>query len=196
MVSYRQRKNINYQKRHHIMSKIILYIATSTDGFIADKEGGVDWLPHPEEDQDLEMVGYNKLMQRIDIIIMGSQSYKQIIGFGDWAWTDKQTYVFSKQALEAPLPCISITNSSPSQFIKNLREGGENKDIWLLGGANLAKSFAENGLIDEIILTIVPLSLGDGIPLGVSFDNFYLSQEKTLMDGIVQKVYLRNPLYH
>jgi len=176
------------------MSKIILYIAASEDGFIADKNGGVDWLPHPKDDHDLEVVGYKKLMERIDIILMGSRSFKQIIGFGNWGWTDKQTYVFSEQALKAPLPCIRITNDSPNQFMKRIRESGKNKDMWLLGGANLAKSFAEIRLIDEIILTTIPQILGDGIPLGLSFKNFYLTNEQTLMDGMIQRVYLRDQL--
>lgn len=176
------------------MSKIILYIATSEDGFIADKNGGVDWLPHPKDDHDLEVVGYKKLMERIDIILMGSHSFKQIIGFGNWGWADKHTYVFSAQALKNELSCITITNDSPNQFIQKIKEIGENKDIWLLGGAKLAKSFAEDGLIDEIILTIVPQTLGDGISLGLSFDTFYLTSEKPLMNGMIQRIYLRNQL--
>ena len=65
------------------MNKIILYITISKDGFIADKNGGVDWLPQPKDDVELEAVGYKDLMERIDTILMGSASYKQIIGFGD-----------------------------------------------------------------------------------------------------------------
>jgi dihydrofolate reductase len=176
------------------MNKIILYIAISEDGFIADKNGDVDWLPHPKDDHDLEVVGYKKLMQRIDLILMGSRSFKQIIGFGNWGWSDKHTYVFSTQTLEAPLPCITITNDSPSQLLKKICESGSDKDIWLLGGADLAKSFAEDGLIDEIILTIVPQILGDGIRLGLSFNSFYLTSERPLIDGMVQRIYLRDSL--
>ena len=121
----------------------------------------------------MEVVGYKKLMQRIDTILMGSSSFKQIMGFGNWGWTNKHTYVFSTQTLEAQLPCITTTNDSPSQFIKQIRERGSDKDIWLLGGAKLAKSFAEDGLIDEIILSIVPQILADGIPLNLSFNRFY-----------------------
>ncbi|MGL5741962.1 MAG: dihydrofolate reductase family protein [Legionella sp.] len=176
------------------MSKIILYIATSQDGCIADQHGGIDWLPHPKDDHDLEVVGYNKLMQHIDIVLMGSRSFKQIMGFGNCGWTEKHTYVFSTQILEAQLPCITITNDSPSQLIKKIRETASDKDIWILGGANLAKSFAEDGLIAEITLTIIPPILGDGIPLGLSFNDFYLTSEKPLLDGMIQRNYLRNPL--
>ena len=65
-----------------IMKKIILFIATSKDSFIADVNGDVDWLPHPKDDAELEVVGYKSLMSRIDTILMGSRSYKQILGFG------------------------------------------------------------------------------------------------------------------
>ena len=176
------------------MNKIILYIATSEDGFIADKNGGVDWLPQPKDDMELEAVGYKALMSRIDTIVMGSRSYKQIIGFGDWAWPDKHTYVFSTQVLDVPFPCITVTNDSPLEFMKKIENRSSHKDIWLLGGAELAKSFAKEGLIDEIMLTIVPQVLGDGIPLGLSFNNFDLSEERRLMDGMVQRLYLRKDL--
>ena len=67
------------------MHKVILYIATSLDGFIADTQGGVDWLPQPKDDAELEVVGFHRLIERIDRIIMGSTSFKKIVGFGAWA---------------------------------------------------------------------------------------------------------------
>jgi dihydrofolate reductase len=125
---------------------------------------------------------------------MGSASYKQIIGFGDWGWPDKQTYVFTSKPLESKAPCITITHDSPLEFISKIKERKSEKDIWLLGVAELAKSFAQQSLIDEIILTIVPQTLDEGIPLGLVFDNFNLTSKKLLMDGIVQQVYLRQEL--
>ena len=65
------------------MNKIILYIATLLDGFIADNNGGVDWLSHQKDDSEFEAVCYKSLMSRIDIILMESRSYKQILGFGE-----------------------------------------------------------------------------------------------------------------
>lgn len=176
------------------MNKIILYIATSNDGFIANVNGEVDWLPQPNNENDLEIVGYKKLMDRIDVILMGSKSFKQIISFGDWAWTDKCTYVFSSSYSENDrndkLSCITITNDNPIHFMKKMQDRKSGKDIWLLGGAQLAKSFAEENLIDEIVLTIVPQNLRSGIPLALSFDMFNLTEEKPLMDGMIQKIYL------
>lgn len=173
------------------MNKIILYIATSLDGFIADINGGVDWLPHPKDDTELEAVGYKGLIERIDTILMGSRSYKQILGFGEWGWPDKHTYVFTSKKIETDKPNISITLDSPLEFMTKLKDRKSDKDIWLLGGAQLAQSFAQEDLIDEIILTIVPQALGTGIPLGLSFENFDLTTEKSLTDGMIQKIYLR-----
>jgi len=176
------------------MNKIILYIATSLDGFIADINGGVNWLPHPKDDAELEAVGYKDLMKRIDTILMGSRSYKQILSFGDWGWPDKQTYVFTSKKLENDKPYISITHDSPLEFMAKFKDHKSDKDIWLLGGAQLAQSFAQEDLIDEVILTIVPQTLGEGIPLGLTFEKFDLTAEKALTDGMIQKIYLRKEL--
>jgi dihydrofolate reductase len=173
------------------MNKIILYIAISLDGFIADINGGVDWLPHPKDDTELEAVGYKDLMERIDTILMGSRSYKQILSFGDWGWPDKQTYVFTSGQLETDKPYISITDDIPVEFMVKFKDRKPDKDIWLLGGAQLAQSFAQEDLIDEVILTIIPQTLGEGIPLGLIFEKFDLATEKALTDGMIQRIYLR-----
>ncbi|PPE03409.1 dihydrofolate reductase family protein [Holospora curviuscula] len=176
------------------MNKIILYIATSLDGFIARLNGGVDWLPHPKDDAELEAVGYKSLMSSIDTILMGSRSYKQILSFGDWGWPDKHTYVFTSKKLEADKPYVSITYDNPFEFMAKFKDRTSAKDIWLLGGAELAKSFAQEGLIDEVILTIVPQTLGEGIPLGLTFEKFDLTAERALTDGMIQKTYLSKEL--
>lgn len=75
-----------------------------------------------------------------------------------------------------------------------LKDRTSDKDIWLLGGAQLAQSFAQEDLIDEVILTIVPQTLGEGIPLGLIFNKFDLTAEKALTDGMIQKIYLRKEL--
>jgi dihydrofolate reductase len=178
------------------MNKIILYIATSLDSFIADINGGVDWLPHPKDNAELEAVGYKDLMERIDTILMGSRSYKQILGFGDWGWSDKHTYVFTSKKLETDKPYISMTHDSPLEFMAKLKDRKSDKDIWLLGGAQLAQSFAQEGLIDEIILTITPQTLEEGIPLGLTFQGFDLTSQKALTDGMTQKVYRKKNHEH
>ena len=171
------------------MRNIILYVAASEDGFIADVNGSVDWLPQPKSDEELEKCGYNQLMADIDTILMGRKSFEQILGFGDWPWLQKQTYVFSARDLNIALPCVHLTHDSPRQFMQNHPSG---RDIWLLGGAALVSSFAKEHLIAEIILTVIPQILGQGIALGVSLDDFHLKAEKPLMEGMVQRIYLKN----
>jgi dihydrofolate reductase len=175
------------------MNKIILYIAASLDLFIADKQGGVDWLPQPEnatEDTE-DLFGFKALVQRIGLIAMGSRSYQQILGFGEWAWPDKQTYVFTSQNLSTELPCVKFVRDNPTAFMKTINLTKPNTDIWLLGGAELAHSFAHDGLIDEVILTLIPVSLGDGIKLKLDWNDFTLDSEKPCVDGMVQKIYRR-----
>ncbi len=86
------------QSKSQTSNNIILCIAVSEDDFIASKDGGVDWLPHLEKESknDLDEVGYKALLSRIKYIFIGSRSYDQILGFGDWAWSDKITYVCIK----------------------------------------------------------------------------------------------------
>lgn len=165
---------------------IILYIATSADGFIADKNGGVDWLPQAEG-SNLSEFGYEDLMARISTIIMGSKSYNQILSFGDWAWKDKHTYVLTSQSLTSDAPYISFINTAP----KDLKL---DKDAWLLGGTKLAKSFAKEKLIDEIILTVIPVYLHEGIKLDLPWEDFTLSNEKLCSGGLIQKFYKRKKI--
>lgn len=171
------------------MNKIILYIATSFDGFIADVEGGVDWLP-AEPDPD-DSVGFKDLLNRVSIIVMGRKSYEQILGFGDWAWNDKHTYVFTSKNLVTENSNISFVQGSPQDFLQNLKQEG---DIWLLGGSELVSSFAKEKLIDECIVTIVPQILGDGIKLELPYDDFDLISEKSCGYGMIQKVYVKKVL--
>lgn len=171
------------------MNKIILYIATSKDGYIADHNGGVDWLPQPSSTAELEVVGYYALLNSIDTIVMGSKSYQQIIGFGDWGWKDKQTYVFSQHNLAADEQYVVVTKDTPRAFVSMIKNRAEGKNVWLLGGASLAQSFAKEGLIDQVILTVVPTVLSKGISLGIDMNMFVLDREQVVSDCIVQLFY-------
>ncbi len=122
------------------MAQIILYIATSQDDFIADKDGGVDWLPQPTDHDD--DFGYKALLNRIGAIVMGSRSYLQILGFGDWAWGDKTTYVFTKKSLVTTRNDVIFVQGAAKEIMAQLKQHND-QDIWLLGGANLAQCFCE-----------------------------------------------------
>ena len=138
------------------MKKIILYIATSIDGFIADLSGGVDWLPPPESDPD-DSCGYKSFIENISIIIMGSTSYNQILSFGEWAWPAKQTYVFTSQNLTAIETSISFVNEPPKKFVAKLKRSGADKDIWLRTPSNEADDSWLRGGKERLVFFNSPL---------------------------------------
>ena len=171
------------------MNKVILYIATSLDGYIADVNGGVDWLPHPTGNDD--EFGYMSLMDRIKIIIMGSRSYEQILSFGEWGWPDKQSYVFTSRSLSTSISNIKFVSGDVKFFTDMLQNEQINCDIWLLGGAELIKSFAAAKLIDECIITVIPKILSAGISLELPYEDFNLHKTNECSNSVVQKFYLR-----
>ncbi|HQS84041.1 MAG: hypothetical protein B7Y25_06510 [Alphaproteobacteria bacterium 16-39-46] len=169
------------------MTKVILYIATSQDGFIADKNGGVDWLPTSRDEAD--EFGYKTLLRRISIILMGSRSYQQILGFGEWEWGDKTTYVFTSQSLTSKRSDIFFVHENIRIFMENLKKERPHEDVWLLGGVELIESFAQEKLIDECIITVVPKRLGEGMPVHLPYEDFTLTQTKFCGEGIIQRFY-------
>lgn len=176
------------------MSNVILYIATSQDGFIADKNGDVNWLPHPDKTTG-EDCGYKDFYDRVDAIIMGSSSYKQILGFGEWLWPGKPTYVFSSRPIDIQRSDVFSAGDKVDNFMRQFQAENSRKNIWLLGGAKLVQSFAEQNLIDECIITIFPTVLNEGISLCLPYEGFDLVQTKKysggILEGVFQKTYFK-----
>jgi len=173
--------------------KIILYIATSEDGFIADAQGNVDWLPQDSEaHKTTDEFGYEKLLQDISIILMGRTSYEQILSFGPWAWPTKHTYVFSPTPTPPDIQnSITFVQGDVTTLIRTLDAAlPTTTTAWLLGGANLAHQFLEASLVTEIIITIAPIILGSGIALTIPYGNYTLISTKSCTGGLIQKTYL------
>lgn len=147
------------------MSLIKLYIAASLDGYIARPDGNLDWLmalPNPNNiDHD-----YNSFMESIGATIMGSSTYKEVIGFGiDWPYPNIMSYVVSRNPnLPLSSPMTQLVNEDIAIFTERLKHEVD-KDIWLIGGGKLITTFLNHDLIDEITLTLIPTILGEGIPL-------------------------------
>ena len=168
--------------------KIILYIATSLDGFIAKKDGSVAFLDsynNTEEDY-----GYNKFYASIDTIIMGNTTYKQFghtKEFEDF-YKGKPIFVFSRNPKDK-IKNITFTNEEVKEFCKKLTG-----NVWMLGGASIFNEFLRNNLIDEFIITIIPILLGNGIPLFKKQDKdiktkLKLLNVKSYNAGVVQVHY-------
>jgi dihydrofolate reductase len=171
------------------MRKIILYIAASIDNYIAKSDGNVDWLDNPDYDLEGEDYGYAAFYESIDTTLMGNATYQWVLGFDiPFPYPDKKNYVFSRSKKDANDDFVTFVSGDIVGFIEKLK-ANSGKDIWLVGGGKINTVFLENGLIDQIILTIIPITLGDGIPLfqkGLVETKFALEKSQSFKNGMVQ----------
>ena len=151
--------------------KLVLYIASSLDGYIATEEHSLDWLFAVEGEGDN---GISKFYETVDSILMGRVTYDWIMNYekGEFPYKGKECYVFSKSRKEEN-EYVTFVNEDIPQFTKNLKNKN-GKTIWLVGGGNLLDTFMKEKLVDEIIVTIAPVLIGSGIPLFKNY-NFQTS---------------------
>lgn len=148
------------------MRKIIVYIATSADGYIARPDGSVDWLDRPHTAGDYGMA---KFYRSIDTILWGRKTYEVALEFqkkgikGAEFDPKVDNYVFSTRPAKSAAAVEFVRDSIPV-FVKGLRSS-DGKNIWMMGGASLIASFLDAGAIDEFIIHIIPTLIGEGIPL-------------------------------
>ena len=165
--------------------KIKLYIACSLDGFIAREDGSIDWLTQYEKDSEKNSetdYGYSEFYASIGTVLMGRKTYEQVLGFGNWPYSEKKTYVFTRQ--KEPLHLeknVEFVSGNIVEFIGQLKKNNS-EDIWLVGGSQLIKAFLEENLVQDMMIFIVPIILGGGIPL---FDQ--IGKEIKLTSGKVEK---------
>ncbi len=163
--------------------KVILNIATSLDGFIARKNGSVDWLP--EINNKEEDYGMKEFIDSVGTVILGNTTYTQ---FGAH-YPNKKCFVFSRKNTGKE-DNITYVNSDVKDFIEGLRD--EDGNIWLVGGADIVKEFLKNNLIDEFIITVIPIVLGEGISLfgeGCGEHKLKLQNIKSYDSGVIQLHY-------
>ncbi|MEX1307514.1 MAG: dihydrofolate reductase family protein [Eubacteriales bacterium] len=142
--------------------KIVLYIAMSLDGYIAGEYGELDFLSELGE-VDL---GYDAFDARIDTVVMGSHTYMQVVNELSpdvWAYAGKNTLVATSQDLPEDENVEFVKDGIVARVLQEKQKAG--KDIWLVGGGVLASEFIENDLVDEYIITVIPIIQGSGIPL-------------------------------
>ncbi|ORT52251.1 diacylglycerol kinase [Vibrio sp. qd031] len=173
----------------------IVFIATSLDGFIADKNGGLDWLesvPNPDHVD----TGFFSLMERIDGLVMGRNTLDVVLGFGgEWPYS-KPVFVLSNTMTELPMGYedkVTLVNGDLKDVVADLNAKGFN-DLYIDGGKTI-QSFLKLDLIDEMVITRFPMLLGGGAPLFGDLDNplnFTVSKSKVVLDQLVQTTYLRS----
>lgn len=145
--------------------KIIVYIATSADGYIARPDGGVEWLDRPRPRGNYGMAAFFK---SIDTILWGRKTYDVALGFtggkGMGTGSRVKNYVFSRRPPKSQPPDVEFVRQSIKTFAKSLR-ATPGKNVWMMGGAGLIASFLDAGEIDEFMIHVVPIFIGKGIPL-------------------------------
>src|SRR5262245_61559877 len=146
------------------MVEIVYYAAASLDGYIATPDGGIDWLPPIETDG--EDFGYSDFYATVDAVLMGSTTYEKVLRHAAWPYAGKPAWVFSRQRRYASKSDadITFTGASPDHILTEI-EGRGCKRAWIVGGGKLAAAFRSRGLITTYGIGVVPVILGDGIPL-------------------------------
>ncbi|HEY1467953.1 MAG TPA: dihydrofolate reductase family protein [Candidatus Acidoferrum sp.] len=170
------------------MRKVVLGLGISIDGYIARRDGSVDFLFMPK---DYSMAPFFKT---IDIAIMGRKTWEAALKMGGSSGASSiKSYVMSGSQPSGERGGVIFTNQTPAALIAEIRKR-RGKDIWLMGGGELARSFLKADLVDELYLGIVPVLLGDGLllfPSGFPQRDFALLENKTFSRGMIALKYKR-----
>ena len=143
--------------------KVIVHIATSADGYIARPDGDLEWLtsrPAPKG-----FYGIGAFMKSVDTMVLGRKTYDVSLRLGGKFDSKKRSVVFSSQAPPAGVPPgVEFVSGSIGSFVSRLREQ-PGKNIWLMGGGEIISSFLDAQAIDEFVISVAPVFIGEGIPL-------------------------------
>ena len=175
-------------------TKNIVFTAKSLDGYIAGKQGELDWLetiPNPKN----EDMGYNQLMNEIDAIVLGRNTYETVCSFkGDWPYP-KPVFVLSNTIINIPEKLngkITLLSGNPNDILTEIHEKGYFK-LYIDGGKTI-QNFLTEDLIDELIITTIPILIGGGYSLFGELQQplkFNLIESKLFLNQIVQNHYKR-----
>jgi dihydrofolate reductase len=171
--------------------KVIVHIATSADGFVARSDGDLEWLtsrPAPAG-----FYGMNAFMRSVDTKVLGRKTFEASLRLGATFDSKDRSIVFSREARPADAPSgVEFVSEAPGAFVSRLRaEPG--KDIWLMGGGDIIASFLDDRAIDEFVISVVPVFIGEGIPLIARRHRhtaLELLSSQRFEDGVVQNHYL------
>ena len=171
-----------------------VFIATSLDGYIADKNGRIDWLktvPNPKNDD----MGYVEFINRIDALLMGRKTFETVLAFDiDWPY-NRPVFVLSDKLTEIPESQRGkafLVNGDLAKILEQIHEKGLNQ-LYIDGGTTI-QNFLKEDLIDEIVISIIPILLGGGSSLFAELPNeleFELVRTKTYLNQITQNHYKR-----
>jgi dihydrofolate reductase len=159
------------------MSRAVYYCATSLDGYIAEADDTIEWLTGYQgsfEGEGVEPMkgSYKRFYDGIGALVSGATTYEFVLGLveagTEWPYKGKPCWVLSSRDLPVPegegVDVRIVDAKVPDLYEEMIAAAGE-RDLWVLGGGNVASQFADEGLLDEVCLTVVPVVLGEGKPL-------------------------------
>lgn len=150
------------------MTRTIFYTATTLDGFLADEHDSLDWLLSQPIDEDGPF-SYGEFIATIGAIAMGATTYEWVLDHNatsgdEWAY-EQPTWVFTHRDLPRAADNVRLTSAPVAEVHAELSAAVGDRDVWMVGGGDLAAQFAEAGLLDEVVVSIAPVTLGSGRPL-------------------------------
>ncbi len=172
--------------------KTSVYIGTSLDGFIARKDGGIDWLVRFANDEAIQ--SYEEFISPIDAIVIGRGTFEKVLTFPTWHY-QKKVFVLSTTIKEIPEMArgkVTILAMPPRELLSYL--AGEGFSNLYVDGANVIKGFLKEDLIDQLIISKVPTLIGNGIPLFDALDTdleFEHIRTEAYSNGLVRSYYER-----
>lgn len=179
-------------------SRVTIHMAASLDGFIARKDGRVDWLETSDEFPDgqiLDPAFVDNFLKSIDCYVMGSRTYETALsfeakGFG-WSYGDKPTFVLTSRDLRRTRDTVKFHSGDLAQFVNgHLRPNF--RTIWFVGGGMVCGECLRLGLADEVRYSVLPVLIGDGVPFFERLDRdvaLHLTEVKAYKSGMVELGY-------
>lgn len=170
-----------------------IYIATSLDGFIARKNGELDWLMDEAYAEEGNDYGFAAFLESVSCLVMGRNTFEMVMSFDQWAYGDTRIVVMSRSLdllPEGAPESVGLFSGSPVELVEKL-ESEDERHLYVDGG-QLIQSFLREGLIDSMILTRMPVLIGSGIPLFgelASDQKFQHVQTRSFKTGLVQSEY-------
>jgi dihydrofolate reductase len=175
-------------------SRVTVHMAASLDGFIARKDGSVDWLETADEfagGDTMDPQSVKAFLETIDCYVMGSRTYETAVGFAargfGWSYGDKPTFVLTRRELPRIRDTVEFYSGDLAEFV-NGRLRPAFRSIWFAGGGAVSGECLRRGLADEVRYSILPILIGDGIPFFEKLDRdiaLHLAEVKAYVSGMV-----------
>jgi dihydrofolate reductase len=169
---------------------ITLYIAQTLDGYIAGPNGELDFLEKAEDPEGKEDYVYAAFLVTVDAVVMGRKTWNFLVDAGPWPYQGKESWVLTRQRGLKPLADERFAAFDPEQWRSKGRQG----HVWVAGGGEVNRLFLAQNLFDRLVVSTVPVLLGDGVPCfpgGFPRSDWKLASTRTYPSGLLQTVHVR-----